>query len=53
VKNELYKNINVKAEGYETLARKLKEINESADREMIATHAESLIENHCRQFKKH
>jgi hypothetical protein len=44
-KSELYKNINLKAEEYETLVKKLKEINQSADR---AKHAEALIENHFR-----
>jgi hypothetical protein len=41
-----------KTERFETLVRKLKEINPDADIEMIATHAESLIENHFRKFKK-
>jgi hypothetical protein len=51
VRSELYKNRNSKAERYETLVRKLKEINLDADREVITKHAESLIENHCKQFK--
>jgi hypothetical protein len=48
VKSELYENRYLKAEGYETLVRKLKEINPDADREILADHAESLIENHFR-----
>jgi hypothetical protein len=38
---------------YETVVKKRKEINPDADREMITKHAESLIENHFKQFKKY
>jgi hypothetical protein len=57
VKSELYKNRNLKAKGggggHETVVRTLNEINPDANREMIAKHAESLIENHFKQFKKY
>jgi hypothetical protein len=48
-----YENINLKAEGYETLVRILKKITPDADREMIDKHAESLIENHFKKLKKY
>jgi hypothetical protein len=35
------------------LVRKLKEINQSEDKALIAQHAGSLIESHFSQFKKH
>jgi hypothetical protein len=52
-KSKLYKKkTEIKPKGYETLFIKLKEINPVADREVIAKYAESLIENHFKQFKK-
>jgi hypothetical protein len=51
VRSEIYKNRNLKSEEYKT--RQTEEINPDAAREMIAKHAESLIENNYGQFKKH
>jgi hypothetical protein len=52
VKSELYKNRNLKSEGYEAMVTKLKEIDSNANRETVKKRINGLRTNYRRELNK-
>jgi hypothetical protein len=50
VKSELYKNRNLKSEGYEAMVRKLKEMDSNANRETVKKRINGLRTNYRREL---
>jgi hypothetical protein len=52
IKSELYKNRNLKSEGYETMAAKLKEIDSNVNRETVKKRINGLRTNCRRELRQ-